>query len=310
MTETTFLRFTGLIHDDGSFEPGVGWTTTRIRTPLEPNSQHIVEVIDEGDQVLEATAATITVSDDPAAAGRLVARLVAYLPLPDSGHTVRLRHGDEIVHTVDLAPRSPFIGQPELEFREDQILIRWDADHDRALSFNVFISGRRPSTYTLASGLTATELRVDVETLPVDGECTVAVLATDGLRSAHAVSAPLELPHRPPRLTILAPSEGQEISPDSPITLLGTGSFPSGEDLSERSATWSVDEVVVGRGSWIQVSEPLEPGEHTVTVSSDSHGGVSASVAIRVRERSDDEQSWARIAAELDPDPHAGVTAA
>lgn len=310
MTETTFLRFAGLIHDDGAFEPRVGWTTTRIRTPLEPNSRHLVEVIDEGGNVLEATEATITVSDDPAAAGRLAGRLLAYLPLPDSGSAVRLRNGEEIVYAVELAPRAPDLGLPEVEVRDDRVLVRWHADHDRPLSFNVFIRGRRPGTFTVATGLTSTELVMDVGTLPVDGECSVAVLATDGLRSAHAVSAPFELPRRSPDLTVVTPSEGQDFGPDSPITLLATGTFPSGEDLSEHTVTWSVDDVVVSRGSWIQAIEAPAPGEHTVTVASDSHGGVSVSVGIRVRERTDDERNWARIAAELDPEPFPGSTGA
>jgi hypothetical protein len=296
------LRFTGILHDDGRFEPGVGWTTTRIRFPAEPNSRHVVESLDEMGAVLDSAAAHITAIDDPAVAGHLAGDLVAYLPFTEAARSVRLRRGEQIVHENELALRPPILGQPEVDVTESRLVVRWRAEHDRPLVYNVFIADRRSRTFAIATGVVETGLELDASTLPGEGECRVAVLATDGLRSAHEVSEPFELPRRPSRLTIISPAEDETLPPDSPLTLLARGQDPSGEDLSERSVIWTVNERDVGSGRWMQAVEALEPGEHVITVNCDADGDrVSASVTLRVRQRTDDEQVWARIAAEIDP---------
>jgi hypothetical protein len=303
-----YLRYTGILHDDGSFEPGVGWTTTRIRFPAEPNSRHVVEALDESGAVLDSAAATITAIDDPALAGHLAGELVVYLPFAEAARSVRLRRGDEILHETDLALRAPILGQPEADVTESRLVVRWSVEHDRPLVHNIFIADGRARTFAIATGVVETGLEFDASTLPGEGECRVAVLATDGLRSAHEISEPFELPRRPSRLTIMSPAQDQAFPPDSPLTLLACGQDPSGDDLPERSVTWTVDEREVGRGRWILAVDALEPGEHRITVTSDANDQrVIESVAIRIRERTEEEESWARIAVAMDRD---GRTAA
>jgi hypothetical protein len=304
MADTSYLRFTGTIRNDGTFVPGTGWTTTRIRSPLEPNSRYVVDVLDAEGTALESTVATLTVSDDPFAVERLAARVIAYVPFSEESRSVRLRHGDDVVHAAELARRAPVIEQPTVEVNDREVHIRWSAEHDRSLVFHVFVASGSAQTFTIATSLEASEVTIETELLPVEGDCTFAVLATDGLRSNHAVSERVELPFRPPRVTILSPTDGSEVPPDTSVTLLAHGELVSGDTLSERSVTWTIDDQPVGRGQWMLATDALPPGEHVVAVTSDTHHGeVRASVTIRVRERTEDEEEWARIAATIDPDP-------
>jgi hypothetical protein len=180
-------------------------------------------------------------------------------------------------------------------------LVEWEAAHGAPLTFDLVFSDPQRRAFPVARNLTANRYELDTRHLPGGGECRVALLATDGIRSDTARSAPFVLPARSPTLVILAPADGEEIMADQPFSLIGRALDAGGQSLPEAGLVWSVDGHVIARGTMLSLAHPLAPGRHVVELRYAQEGMPAATARheIRVPPRSAEHEAWLRVQREL-----------
>ena len=140
----------------------------------------------------------------------------------------------------------------------EEAWIRWSTDGTDWRALTVVGQGRHAT--------------IPAEQLP-SGTIHVQVLVHDGFSTVDAASEAIELPARPPAVTILYPTEGAVIYAERQLHLWGTASDLNGTPLTDDAYAWEIDGEAVGRGADIWVSNP-GPGRHTVWLSVSTQYGT------------------------------------
>jgi hypothetical protein len=221
------------------------------------------------------------------------AGVVGYVPLRDGAARLVLKRGERTLHSVAIPHSRPRVEVVAVDVDDERMSVRWHAEHDRQLNFNVVFIDGRGRAFPVARELPEGHFERDLADLPGGRGCSVAVLATDGLRSAMARSGRFDLPDRPPRLLIAAPLDGETLVPDQPISLIGAAVDLAGIGLADEGLLWTVDGETVGRGERIASAGPLEPGEHVVELAWSGQGQEARSrVRVTVADRSPEQRDW------------------
>jgi hypothetical protein len=302
--ERRFLRFVGKLWETGEFEPGIGWETERVARRPGASDGLLLRLLDARGNVLVETGAQLrTPACRPGGTrGMRGERLVGYLPLHFQGRTVvLLRHGRP-VYRVDLPKEAPRVAITGREIdKEGHVRLRWEAQHDRKLWFDVVFTDGEHRSMSVARELTVREAVVDPTHLPGGLGCSLTVLATDGLRSALARSSPFDLPTQAPRLTISMPRDGEVVAPGQPISLLGHSHDVAGRALRDDHLVWLIDGTPIARAQRVAAAGPLEPGEHRVELVYAPNGQTAARsvVTLRVSEHTPEYEAWRAISASL-----------
>jgi hypothetical protein len=293
----TFLRFFGRLWESGEFEADWGWESTRLARRSLADPDHQLELVDANGAVVATGTVELRVSrcGHEEVQGVERARVVGQVALHPDARAVLLRRGDRVLHRAEIGTRAPGLGAVEVSVSADgQVHVRWRAEHDRPVVFNlVFVDGRH-RRLPVARNLSAQEFRFDTAALPGGLGCSIAVLATDGLRSSLVRSAPFDLPEKPPRVVMLAPAEGDTLSPDQPFTLLGLAQDLAGQAVPDEHLVWFVDGVGVARGRRCSVAGPLAPGAHRIELAcwQDGRAVATQACSVSVAERSPEQARW------------------
>lgn len=295
--ERRYLRFAGRLWENGEFVPGVGWETARIARRPRPTPGYRLQLLDGSADVLVDADVELRSGECGVRGTRGMSggRVTGYLPLHPGGRAIAFRRGERLLYALELAAAPPRVAVTSVNVRADgQVELRWEAAHERPLLFNVVLvdSGRR--AIPVARELSASHLVLSTAELPGGPGCSLAVLATDGLRSAMARSEPFDLPDRPPRVTILTPGEDEVLTPDQPISLLGSACDLAGHPLPDERLVWRVDGEVVACGRRLVAGGPLAPGAHEIQLGYGSDGEplARAVVRLRVSGRSPAQERW------------------
>jgi hypothetical protein len=140
----------------------------------------------------------------------------------------------------------------------EEAWIRWSTDGTDWRALTVVGQGRHAT--------------IPAEQLP-SGTIHVQVLVHDGFSTVDAASEAIELPARPPAVTILYPTEGAVVYAERRLHLWGTASDLNGTPLTDDAYAWEIDGEAVGRGADIWVDNP-GPGRHTVWLSVSTQYGT------------------------------------
>lgn len=293
MTET-HLRFDGWLRTDDRFEPIPGWETEQpIQKPTGDGPYRLVVRDAEGDSLASITPQTTrTTTCAPTTTPALErSRITGYVPLVTGAESVALLEDDRVLVERPLAPEPPAVEITEFDVDGASYQVRWSGEHpglEELRSEDATEEMRDEERTGDESGLTyhvgcltdgvVVPLALDVaghehegslESVPGDEEARLLVLATDGLRSATARTEPFALADPGPELTIQEPQAESAVPADQPLSLVGQVVDSHGRALSETGLTWQVDGETVASGERSALSEPLEPGEHTITLSYD-----------------------------------------
>lgn len=304
----TFLRLAGKLWENGVFEAEVGWETQRIARRVAPDPDYRLELVAESGEVLVEGAVELRVAScrDAGTRGMGGSKVVGYVPLHPDGCAVVFRRAARVLCRVELARERPIVRFVEVTVgAKGRLRARWEAEHDRPLWFSlVFIDGHRRAL-SVARDLRERQMVIETAHLPGGAGCVLAVLATDGLRSAVARSDPFDLPEKPPRLAIVIPVDGETLAPDQPISLLGHAHDLAGCALPDEYLTWSVDGQVVARGQRLAPAGPLAPGHHRIALAYLHRGGAArAELSVSVSERSPEQEAWLKVSQSLMADGH------
>lgn len=300
MVTETFVRVVGRLQATGEFAPEIGWETEQMANRLQADPDHRLELVDGNGTVLAEGGVEVRA---PICGSGVVAasRLVGYVPVRGGGRDVVLRRGDQELYRAELAPERPVVARVEAYVGDDgNVVARWEAVHDRPLRYRLLLVNRARHAIPITDHLEQSEVSLPAGELPGGWGCSVAVVATDGLRSGVGKSDPFDLPERPPSVVIDSPADGQLVLPDHPVTLLGRGLDQLSEQLPEERLMWSVDGQAVGRGRSPGVAGPFEPGEHVIQLAhQDGEVVTRAEARVGVPERNPEQKAWLAVSAEL-----------
>jgi hypothetical protein len=299
-----FLRFVGKLWENGEFEPGIGWETTRIsRRPVRADG-YSLELLDDQDRVLVEAGVEVRVPicRVKVARGMSGRRVNGYLPFVPNGRVLVFRKDERTFYRAAIAASAPRLSITSVKATSHgRVQVRWDARHDRDLRFSVVLLDAQNRSVSVARGLTESHLDFSVTDLPGGPGCTVAVLATDGLRSSTARSETIDLPQHPPMLTILTPNDGGVIAPGQIVSLVGHARDAAGRPLTDDGLVWSVDDQVIARGQRMIPAGPFEPGEHRVELAYvlENQPRTRFHIRLRVPDRTPEQDAWRAIAATM-----------
>jgi YVTN family beta-propeller protein len=155
-----------------------------------------------------------------------------------------------------------------------------DPDGD-ALAFDVFFTrDGAASLQPVALGVTTTTVEVDTTTLG-GGTVQLRVMATDGVLSGFADSAPLSLAAKAPRPRILTPGEGATVNSGQLVNLEGQATDAQDGVIPDEGLAWSVPGRALGTGSRLSVTD-LAPGLHAITLTATNSLGLAGTASVRI----------------------------
>ena len=307
MEVRTFLRFEGRLWENMVFERRAGWETERVAVSPgdvgdgdDGDGGFTIELRTARGHTITSVSAQVDFSSeivDPSNGMRSTI-VVAYVPLNPQARELVFRRGDFVLDRMPVAEQPPSIRIRQVRAAaDDRVSVRWSAKHPdgRPLSYNLVYLTGPDRAFPIARGLTDNACEVDLSRFPGSKEARVAVLATDGTRSAFAVSEPFAVDEKPPRVWIQTPEADATLPADQPVSLCGQALDIGGAGLPETGLIWRFDGEVVARSARLAFVENAEPGTHHVTLEHMDGDTIVAAqtITVRIAERSrEQERFW------------------
>lgn len=240
-----------------------------------------------GDEISRAELSPIF--GDLGGAGDLAAPFLARLPFRADAARIELRQGDTLLEARLVSASPPSVSIVELM----QV---------GATSFEAEIAGSDPDGDALEYAVSYTpdgerfvdahvqwlepgrRFLVDVAALPGSAAGRLRVLATDGVRSAAALSDPFAVANHPPLVFVETPLDRTVYGDAQLILLRGSANDLENGTLSGGALAWSSDLAgPLGEGSMLAVpAATLGVGEHLLTLTATDAEGASASESVSI----------------------------
>jgi hypothetical protein len=259
-----------------------------------PEGKYSVQLLDANDNILASQPFNVNFPDDPEEPvdsiyfSFQIAPPVVPGQAPLAGMKVRLALGGDTLDQIQQSNNAPTVAITAPAGGEDWSglqTLKWDAsdaDGD-PLSFTVLYSQDNGTTWNpVSSGITDTQLDVDLDQLPGGNQAIFRVIASDGFNNTQADSKPVNVSNHPPQVTILSPVSGAVVKPGNAVDLSGDALDLEDGSLPDSAFVWTEGNTVLGSGRTL--SAQLSTGTHTLTLSvGDSSGNTGqASVDVKV----------------------------
>lgn len=208
----------------------------------------------------------------------------AFLSNMESGTALRIRSGDRELWSRRAPESEPRISNFKATLSGERrkrggtggaaLLIEWQvssAGEQEPESWLQWSNDRGKSWSALATGLHGRRATVDASGLP-SGRVLLRLLASDGFHTAESRRVTVEIPQRPPAVSILTPRDGQTLVAGAPMRLAGAATLANGAAASGESARWLIDGKGAAEGLDTFVTAPAA-GEHRLTLLVTDEGG-------------------------------------
>ena len=190
-----------------------------------------------------------------------------------------------------LATSAPEVAWRSVRVADNALHLEWTTQHSELVLYDIAaMQGSRGAR--LADRLSSTEAVIPLTHIPFHGDCHVAVLASDGLRSKTAVSEVIRLPTRLPEVVILRPLPNEVFSEIEVISFIGHAIALDGRSLPDEALQWTVGGREVARGKRMGWINGLQPGPHAIELSCE---GSHRRHEITVRSVSPEEERWRKM---------------
>jgi sugar lactone lactonase YvrE len=211
------------------------------------------------------------------------------VPFDPSTARIRILSAGQQLGTLIVSPHPPQVQilQPVSgETITDQLIVRWfGSDPDNDLFYTVQYSPDfGVSWQTLVNRTPESTLTIpDTRSLPGSNgpRGLIRVIASDGVNTDSAVSDPFILRPHPPRVHIVAPSDGASFLVNSQI--VGKGGARDSEDgtLPDEALLWSVDNQFQSVGQETAL-DGLQPGVHVIALTAVDSDGETATTRVTI----------------------------
>jgi hypothetical protein len=252
-----------------------------------------------GNYAIEITGAGgVTLASYPFAATTLgESELTGAGAVLSFGQIVPFVAGTQMIQIVDLtanrvlgqqvvSPNPPLIGNVALQGSVSPAglaTLRWsasDADGD-PLTFDIFFTRDNGVTLQpLMLSLSGSSAQVDTTPL-AGGQGQFRVVASDGVNTAHADSAPFTLPNKPPQPYIVTPADGQTLFAGQLLNLEGEATDAQDGVVQDTGLAWSASGTALGSGGKLSLPN-LPLGINPITLTATDSLGLSASTTVSV----------------------------
>jgi hypothetical protein len=299
MPDPMYLRVTGVLHPGGRYEPRPGWETRHVVYRPGDEGRLVANLLDGSGRPL-AQARMLTREDGCGPwAPRQRQEVVAYLPFDDAAAEVVVvdTELDRELSRTRIHPEQPRVEIADVDLSGTRLRAHWTGTHPRPLTYNVAFFAGRSRAFALAVNQRETTVESDIGHLPGGDECHVVVVATDGVRSASAISDPFRFDGAPARAVIISPAAGTRLAEGQPFSLMGLVTDAAGESVDDTALRWSVDGDVVAGETRLAGVPGLPPGEHTVRLELAGDAPTVAGTASLIVVPADDATlAWRRAA--------------
>lgn len=219
----------------------------------------------------------------------VIAEVVPFVAGARTLQVVRLADG-AILGTASISANPPTISGVTVAGAPGpigaELNLSWtanDADGD-ALRFDVHYSADGGTTFQpVAFNLSETSAQLDTSELAGSANAVVRIVATDGVHSAQASSAPFTMAGKAPRPFISAPADGTTVQWGTPIVFVGEALDLQDGYLADAQLTWRRQgrTPALGTGATITVDD-LPVGTHTISLIAENSAGQTATTSITV----------------------------
>lgn len=210
----------------------------------------------------------------------------AFVPNVARGSMLRIRRGKNVLWKREAPPIPVTVKEVSGSIAENNSLkIEWDVEIAEGLKSRASLrwSNDEGKTWNgLAVGIKEHSAELNLVHVP-GGEVVFEVMVDDGFDTANGVSAPVQVPHKPPTVAILSPTEGITVRAGNPLRLWGVCTDEGGKRLPENSCTWLLDGKAIASGTDVTIEAPT-PGEHKIAFrATDPHGTTDVIHTITVQ---------------------------
>jgi YVTN family beta-propeller protein len=224
--------------------------------------------------------------------------------VPDSGASLRFGQvvpfivGTHAIRIIDTSKANLVLGEKAVSANPPTIgtvalqgsapvrgvvTIGWtasDADGD-PLTFDIlFTRDQGASLQPLMVGVSGSSAQIDTAALG-GGSGQFRVVASDGVHTASADTAPVTLENKPPVPHIVTPGDGQSIHVGQLLNMEGAATDAQDGILPDTALAWSMSGRPLGSGSRLSVAD-LAVGMHTITFTATNSVGLSANSTVSV----------------------------
>lgn len=214
-----------------------------------------------------------------------------------TAHVQIVRLADsQVLVSETLSANPPAVSDVALQGAPDPVTgtvtLAWsasDPDGD-PLSFDVLYSVDGGSNFQpLQLNVGASPAQIDTRPLGGSSSAVLRVVASDGVQSAHADSAPFTMEDKPPQPQILLPTDGTQIHYGQLLNFIGEALDAQDGSVSGANLVWSNQAGQLGTGALLSIDD-LPVGTNTITLEATNSKGLSASTQITVVV--DDDLDW------------------
>lgn len=191
----------------------------------------------------------------------------------------RIKAGESAPSIVVTSPKNDEI------LSNDTATVSWtasDPDNDR-LTFMVKYSSDNGNTWkVVAQDVTRNSVVVDMRNVPASTHGLFRVLASDGIHTSRATSAPFIVPNHIPTVRIVKPQDNTVVVSGSTLSLIGSAYDLDIGSMGSNQLQWlSNIDGFLGNGDQLSIAK-LSIGTHIITFQADDGSGDVASATVRV----------------------------
>ena len=271
--------------------------------PATPSTvgEYALELLDAAGTVVAAARfdASAPLEAQPSASGRTrTAYWSVALPDPPQFVSYRISAAGQALAEAAASASAPAVsvlapvaGQ---SLAGSTVAVSWsasDADGD-ALIYRVDYSIDGGASYeTIAAGLTGTSLSVERRWLAGSRTARFRVIASDGVRSAWAQSAVVEVAASAPRVVIMSPAPEGLVAGYGTVVLDAAAIDTEDGSLGDGAIVWSssIDGVVANSAYAVLTTAELSVGVHTLTATATDSSAMTGSATVTVEVRATNE---------------------
>jgi hypothetical protein len=247
------------------------------RHPPRPTASQasdvMIEVVGDADQVMDVVSCD-TPMYDASPEGPFLDYAVTF-PWPSGVRSLRVTRAGVVLSTLEVAEEPPTIEITEARLvttrRGTMVRVTW---HGQApdgvvpgLEYAVRYSQDGQRWRALASALNTSRLAVDLGLLPGGNQCRLQVIATAGLRTSVAETAPFHIPRKLRIPYLVEPHADARYEVGSPVAFFGIGFSPDFGLCPPAEVKWSSQkDGPLGTGYQLTITS-LSVGRHRIQLS-------------------------------------------